>query len=212
MSNWAPLPARDVAFVMSKAGYLTGLEGLEAGRGLRVKPFVLSSRRDGSLIQQDTLELDAGLDLKYGITPKLTLDLTYRTDFSQVEVDQQQLNLSRFSPFFQERREFFIENQGTFTFGDVSRRDLRSGVSTRDFSLFHSRRIGLSEEGKADPAAGRRATNGPRRRRRVRSPEPSEQADHGDARRELLRSSGQESSPRRLRHRSPLCPASQNQR
>ena len=156
MSNWAPLPARDVAFVMSKAGYLTGLEGLEEGRGLRVKPFVLSSRRDGSLFlaQDRGTELDAGLDLKYGITPKLTLDLTYRTDFSQVEVDQQQLNLSRFSPFFQERREFFIENQGTFTFGDVSGRELRSGVSTRDFSLFHSRRIGLSEEGTPIPLLG----------------------------------------------------------
>jgi len=88
------------------------------------------------------------------VTRKLTLDLTYRTDFSQVDVDQAQLNLTRFSVFFPELREFFIENQGTFSFGDVTFSGLRSGTNVRDFSLFHSRRIGLTGDGRPIPLAG----------------------------------------------------------
>jgi hypothetical protein len=60
-----------------------------------------------------------------------------------VEVDQEQVNLTRFSLFLPEKRDFFIENFGVFTFGDVSEREYRMGASLRDFTLFHSRRIGL---------------------------------------------------------------------
>ena len=55
--------------------------------------------------------------MKYGVTQNLTADLTYNTDFAQVEADEQQVNLTRFSLFFPEKREFFLENQGTFAFG-----------------------------------------------------------------------------------------------
>ena len=58
--------------------------------------------------------------LKYGVTQNLTADLTVNTDFAQVEADQQQVNLTRFSLFFPEKREFFLENQGTFGFGAVA--------------------------------------------------------------------------------------------
>ena len=96
---------------------------------------------------------DGGLDLKYGVTPRLTLDLTYRTDFSQVEVDQEQVNLTRFSLFFPEKRDFFMENAGIFSFGDLSERNYRMGASPRDFTLFHSRRIGL-HQGRPVPIVG----------------------------------------------------------
>jgi hypothetical protein len=86
------------------------------------------------------------LDVKYGVTPRLVLDFTAFTDFSQVEVDQEQVNLTRFSLFFPEKRDFFLENDGIFTFGDVTERNYRTGSSPRDFKLFHSRRIGLSAD------------------------------------------------------------------
>ena len=59
-------------------------------------------------------DYDAGFDTKYSLTPSLTLDTTYRTDFAQVEVDQQQVNLTRFNLFFPEKRDFFLENSGIF--------------------------------------------------------------------------------------------------
>lgn len=142
---WAPLDRRDRIHKMSKAGTLRGLEGIRAGRNLLVKPYAMSAARRGSPEgDPDDWTADGGLDLKYGITPRLTLDLTWRTDFSQVEVDQEQVNLTRFSLFFPERRDFFTENSGVFDFGDITERNYRAGSSLRDFTLFHSRRIGLS--------------------------------------------------------------------
>jgi hypothetical protein len=88
----------------------------------------------------------------------MTLDLTYRTDFSQVEVDQEQVNLTRFSLFFPEKRDFFIENAGIFSFGDLSERNIRMGASPRDFTLFHSRRIGLTGGRPVPITAGGRLT------------------------------------------------------
>jgi hypothetical protein len=90
---------------------------------------------------------DLGVDLKYGVTPSLTLDMTYRTDFSQVEADEQQVNLTRFNIQFPEKREFFLENQGVFniaaTPGDAP-----------NLLPFFSRRIGLSNEGAPLPIVG----------------------------------------------------------
>jgi hypothetical protein len=144
-SYWAPVDRRDPVHRMSKAGTLTGLQGMHPGHGLTVKPFMLgtdvSGRRGAAA---DDEGLDAGGDLKYGITPSLVLDATYRTDFSQVEVDQERINLTRFPLFFQEKRDFFVENSGSFVLGDVAERNYRMGSSTRSFTLFHSRRIGLA--------------------------------------------------------------------
>src|SRR4029079_18894190 len=93
-----------------------------------------------------------GLDAKYGITRNLTLDVTANTDFAQVEADEQQINLTRFSLFFPEKRDFFLENQGTFGFGGA-------GNASPDVpTLFYSRRIGL-EAGQLVPLrAGGRLT------------------------------------------------------
>jgi len=144
---WAPLNRPYRVHKMSRAGSLQGLSGLRQGRNLAFKPYVSVGRRVGELRVADRgNELDAGIDIKYGITPRLTLDVTAFTDFSQVEVDQEQVNLTRFPLFFPEKRDFFMENAGSFNFGDVTERDYRMGSSLREFTLFHSRRVGLSDD------------------------------------------------------------------
>ena len=155
-SYWSPLDRQYRVHRMSKAGTLTGLEGLHQGRNLQLKPYVVAGNSRGAQVPASSLggNADGGADLKYGVTPSMTMDLTVNTDFSQVEVDQEQLNLTRFSLFFPERREFFIENSGSFTFGDVQERNYRMGASLSDFSLFNSRRIGLTSDGRPLPIAG----------------------------------------------------------
>ena len=154
-SYWAPLDQRDRIHKMSKAGTLRGLQGILSGRNLTVKPYAVTSRADGGAGGgAGDWSHDGGVDLKYGVTPRLTLDLTARTDFSQVEVDQERVNLTRFSLFFPERRDFFTENSGIFSFGDITERNYRSGSSLSDFTLFHSRRIGLDPSGREIPILG----------------------------------------------------------
>ncbi|WP_420463672.1 DUF5916 domain-containing protein [Candidatus Palauibacter sp.] len=153
---WAPLDRRDQIHKMSKAGTLTGFSGVTPGLNLRVKPYALAQDQTGTLIEEGRggTQADIGFDVKFGVTPGLTLDLTYNTDFAQVEVDQEQVNLTRFPLFFPEKRDFFVENSGTFSFGDQSERSYRTGVSLRDFTLFHSRRIGLAGRGEPIPILG----------------------------------------------------------
>jgi hypothetical protein len=155
-SYWSPLDRQYRIHRMSKAGTLSGLEGLHQGRNLQLKPYVVGGNSRGAQVPASSEggNADIGADLKYGVTPSMTMDLTINTDFSQVDVDQEQLNLTRFSLFFPERREFFIENSGSFTFGDVQERNYRMGASLSDFSLFNSRRIGLTSDGRPLPIAG----------------------------------------------------------
>ncbi len=158
-SSWAPLTRQFRVYKMSRAGKLTSLEGLRQGRNLWIKPFVNGVRRDGLDNDASTEKLEGGLDLKWGITPQLTLDVTALTDFSQVEVDEQQINLTRFSLFFPEKRDFFLENDGIFSFQDARVRNFRTGSGPQNFKLFHSRRIGLSANRTPVPiAAGARMT------------------------------------------------------
>src|SRR5206468_12746066 len=86
---------------------------------------------------------DVGADAKYGVTPSLTLDLTYNTDFAQVEVDEQRTNLTRFPLFFPEKRPFFLENAGVFSAG-----------TPQAVELFFSRRVGIDTLGNPVPIAG----------------------------------------------------------
>ncbi len=155
-SYWSPLARRELLHKMSRAGTLHGFRDLRAGRNVSIKPYASASSASGSLTEVGAGDdgFDGGFDLKYGITPRLTLDGTFRTDFSQVEVDQERVNLTRFSLFFPEKRDFFLENAGTFTFGDVTERNYRMGSSLREFTLFHSRRIGLDENGLPIPIVG----------------------------------------------------------
>jgi hypothetical protein len=131
----------------SFAATLVGIEAPRAGLNLDVKPYVISSlttdRTASTPISNDPSG-DVGLDVKYAVTEGLAADLTINTDFAQVEADEQQVNLTRFSLFFPEKREFFLENQGTFTFGGVN----TGGNNNRNQTapvLFYSRRIGLNQ-------------------------------------------------------------------
>ena len=155
-SYWAPLERQYRLHRMSKAGSIEGLSGLKQGRNLQVKPYALTANSTGAQVPSSSLgsKADVGGDIKYGVTPSLTLDLTYNTDFSQVEVDQQVVNLTRFGVLFPERREFFIENSGSFTFGDVAERNYRMGAALSDFTLFNSRQIGLTADGLPIPIVG----------------------------------------------------------
>ncbi|MCZ6876900.1 MAG: DUF5916 domain-containing protein, partial [Acidobacteria bacterium] len=131
---------RDFNFLqVSQAGELVGLENISSEHRLRIKPYLTggASRafRDGTA-ETDHL-FDVGLeDVKYQLTPSLTLDFTANPDFAQADVDQQIVNLTRFSVFFPERREFFQENASLFDFGP--------GGDVPEVKLFHSRTIGLS--------------------------------------------------------------------
>ena len=129
---WAPLSQDRNLFRVSEAGSIEGIR-VPRQRNLQFTPYVLGrSRREGSPAVSSNDD-EVGFDLKYSITPSLTLDATYNTDFAQVEVDEQQVNLDRFSLFFPEKRAFFLENSGQFTVGNP-----------QEAELFFSRRIGIS--------------------------------------------------------------------
>jgi len=131
---------------LSMAGTLVGLEVPPASKNLEIKPYAISRMiTDRGQTQPVTREMhgEVGVDVKYGVTANLTADLSYNTDFAQVEVDQQQVNLTRFSLFFPEKREFFLEGRGIFEFGRTSTAQAVA-VSADTPYLFYSRRIGLN--------------------------------------------------------------------
>jgi hypothetical protein len=156
-SYWAPLPRIHNLSRVSMAGTVEGLQGLRPGNNLRVKPYALAS---ASRVGQSANigDFDAGFDVKYGITSGLTWDFTVNTDFSQVEADEQQVNLTRFNLFFPEKRDFFLENSGIYQFGVAGNSGGGGGGGrqnpSQDMILFFSRRIGLSDDGQAIPILG----------------------------------------------------------
>ncbi|MBM3779452.1 MAG: carbohydrate binding family 9 domain-containing protein [Acidimicrobiia bacterium] len=141
-SYLAPLPAEQGSqglFMSSMAAALVGIEAPEGGRTLEFKPYAIANlTSDAARGVSNDPGGDAGLDVKYAVTQGIVGDLTVNTDFAQVEADEQQVNLTRFSLFFPEKREFFLENQGLFTFGGAG---ARGGGATP--VLFYSRQIGL---------------------------------------------------------------------
>ncbi|MBI4442975.1 MAG: carbohydrate binding family 9 domain-containing protein [Acidobacteria bacterium] len=156
-SSWMPVPSRFTNWSqqISYGGDLHGLEGVQPGRNFKVKPFVLAGiNRFASRGKGTEGDFDGGLDVKYGLTSGLTLDLTANTDFSQVEADTQQVNLTRFPLFFPEKREFFLENTGIFQLGESYRFTVGGTSRSNEAILFHSRRIGLTREGLPLPILG----------------------------------------------------------
>ncbi|MEE8349558.1 MAG: DUF5916 domain-containing protein [Acidobacteriota bacterium] len=152
---WSPIPRPHTMSRVSYAGTLEGINGMHQGRNIYIKPYLSTPvvRKEGDDV--DVLP-EIGLDAKLAVTSNLTLDLTVNTDFAQVEADQQQINLTRFSLFFPEKREFFLENASIFEFGKSMRRFGRE--SSRDIIPFFSRRIGISEGGLVPILAGARLT------------------------------------------------------
>ena len=146
-STWAPVPRQFNVYRVSMAGTLD-LQAPDK-RIATISPYVLGDAfKDYTVPGEDTdVGGQIGGDAKIGINQSLTLDLTVRTDFAQAEVDDQQVNLTRFSLFFPEKRGFFLENAGTFSVG-----------SRRSAELFFSRRIGLASGNEVPIQAGARLT------------------------------------------------------
>ncbi|MDH4064168.1 MAG: carbohydrate binding family 9 domain-containing protein [Acidobacteriota bacterium] len=128
-----PVPRGYNLTQVSSAAQLTGL-ALPKRRDIKITPYVAgSANTDKRFVDnQNDFTGDVGVDLKWGVTPSLTADLTVNTDFAQVEADDQQVNLTRFELFFPEKRPFFLENSSIFQFG-----------ATQQADLFFSRRIGI---------------------------------------------------------------------
>jgi len=147
-------------FRVSAAATLTSLEVPAGSNTLEIKPYaiggVTTDRMADPVVDNDRSG-DFGLDVKYGVTQNLTADFTYNTDFAQVEVDEQQVNLTRFSLFFPEKREFFLEGRGIYDFGRSG--GFGGGGGGGGFgrglapTLFFSRQIGL-QRGQVVPILG----------------------------------------------------------
>ena len=129
----------------SSTGLLTGFSGLQQGRGLDIVPSISVTGSRDFVTNSDDSETDPSLDVFYNFTPSLTGVLTFNTDFSATEVDDRQVNLTRFSLFFPEKRDFFLQDLDIFTFGP--RPDRGGGPPGRNGMPFFSRRIGLSDTG-----------------------------------------------------------------
>jgi hypothetical protein len=145
---------------VSAGGTLVGLDLPSAGKNIELKPYgisrVFSDRVKVPAIDNE-LRGEIGGDVKYAVTPNLTADLTLNTDFAQVEIDEQQVNLTRFSLFFPEKRDFFLEGRGIFDFARGG-----TGVSNSNSAdlpyLFYTRRIGLNNGAVIPINAGARLT------------------------------------------------------
>ena len=148
-SRWAS-PSLDHRFnQVSMAGAIDGFEGLSQGIGLDIKPYgLIGFARDIEADDRTTIPADVGVDIFYRVTSNLISSTTINTDFAETEVDTRQVNLTRFSRFFPEKRSFFLEDAGIFSFGlTASQRGRGGGGGGRgprpDLVPFFSRRIGL---------------------------------------------------------------------
>lgn len=142
-SYWTRMPRQFTLFRLSQAGVLQGLQ-ISSQRNFKLMPYTLGkASRKFQAANQTKWDEQIGGDLKYSLTPSLTLDATYNTDFAQVEVDEQQVNLERFNLFFPEKRPFFLENAGLFAIGTPG-----------EVEIFFSRRIGISANGSEVPIVG----------------------------------------------------------
>ncbi len=139
-SMWPFIPREYSAgiFQVSQYATLRGIQNVERGRNVLIKPYVIAGaqefRLDPTTTDTDTQQ-DVGVDIKWAVNPNVTLDVTINTDFAQVEADNVQLDLTRFNLFFPEKREFFLERAGLFEFGD-----------SRQTETFFSRRIGITND------------------------------------------------------------------
>src|SRR5688572_17772226 len=163
ISMLSPAPRAQGAQGVEQTAYAARLLGIQAPvrrASLDLKPYMtssLSSDMNASPRVSNDGRAAVGFDAKYAVTQNLAADVTVNTDFAQVEADQQQVNLTRFSLFFPEKREFFLENQGTFAFGGVAVGSLNAGQSDAPI-LFYSRRIGLNAGREVPIDAGGRLT------------------------------------------------------
>lgn len=137
---WPFVPNDSTWYRPAELGHLRGLRDVRPGRNLQVRPYGLAGTIRDFTGGLGAVRRDAGLDVKWGVTTGLTADFTVNTDFAQEEVDTQQINFTRFSLFFPEKRQFFLENEQMFRFG-----------LPQQAELVFTRRIGLSDTGDMVP-------------------------------------------------------------
>lgn len=140
---------------VSRAGTIEGIgqPRTTAATGIELKMYALV--REGASANSATPELrptELGFDLKTELRPGVVLDATVNPDFAQADVDDEQVNLTRYDLFLPEKRGFFLENSGVFAFG------VRTGGEPPPFVLFHSRRLGISASGPVRILGGARVT------------------------------------------------------
>jgi len=150
---WAPLSRQFNLHRVQLAGTVVGVEPPKQ-RNLKLTPYGLGEVRDLESDPDVTSAGEFGADAKYNITGGLPLDLTYNTDFAQVEADEQQINLDRFNLFFPEKRPFFLENAGFFTVGNRARPKFSSvgGSAFRTMALRSLSMEGADSPARSDPS------------------------------------------------------------
>jgi hypothetical protein len=132
--RWSGITRNKSVTDMSDAGTITHIQEFSQGRGIDILPYLKGNYTKDHSSGTDTFDFEPGLDLFYKITPAVTLALTINTDFAETEVDDRRVNLTRFPLFFEEKRDFFLQDANIFSFGKQSRSPL----------AFNSRRIGLT--------------------------------------------------------------------
>lgn len=147
--RWAAISNNRSVSSLAEAGLLEGLEGLRQGLGIDVKPFITARARGDGSKYAESVVFEPGVDIFWKPNPSLTFVATVNTDFAETDVDDRQINLTRFPLFFPEKRAFFLQDAGIFRFGGLGRTPLP----------FFSRRIGLGPDGRErEILAGIKAT------------------------------------------------------
>ena len=136
---WSGWARNQGLYNLTVAGRIVGIRDVSQGHGLDIKPYVIGTSAQPSREAATLYEGDEGIDFFYNVTPQLKANLTINTDFAQTEVDDRQVNLTRFPLFFPEKRDFFLESAGNFDF---------SRESPIDMTAFFSRRVGLDDNGR----------------------------------------------------------------
>lgn len=140
----------------ANSGKLTGMSGLQQGLGLDIVPSMRATRSKDFVIPDSGTEIEPSLDVFYKPTPSMTAALTINTDFSGTSADERQINLTRFSVFFPEKRLFFLQDTDIFEFGRIGLRPGQGGgggeqAERESARPFFSRRIGLNADGETVP-------------------------------------------------------------
>ena len=143
--------SRNRSYNPSIVGYVSGFEGMDQGIGLDVVPSALGNFRKDYAIDESDSALEPSLDVFYRVTPSLNASLTINTDFSATEVDDRQVDLTRFGLFFPEKRDFFLNDSDLFEFGGLggtgrNQNAASSRASRENGRPFFSRRIGLNSD------------------------------------------------------------------
>jgi hypothetical protein len=147
-SYWPFIPNNSTFYWAGSCGHIEGIDDVKPGSDFQIKPYVAGGLAKNYQVSSTDRQFDAGFDFKYSFTPFLAADFTYRTDFAQTEVDDVQVNLTRFPLYYTEKRQYFLDGAKIFDFG-----------LKKEAEIYYSRRIGLSEAGTQVPIlAGARVT------------------------------------------------------